>query len=130
METHLTDIGKEKIEKELERLKKLREEKIQELRKLEDSNLGAWNTYGSELCAGSMSNAEEKKEKEIKRIKETVVLLKDVLSGELDISAKNESALRFSMREIHLKIEGLKTKKSVMEAEHTRVIQARGIIMR
>jgi len=41
------------------------EEKKEELRKLKESNKSAWETYGSELCAGDMIAKEEKLEKEI-----------------------------------------------------------------
>ena len=44
--------------------------KKEELRKLEESNRSAWDTYGSELCAGDMSAKE-------KRLQDEIDLLED-----------------------------------------------------
>jgi len=45
------------------------EELEKELSNLKDHHKSAWDTYGSELCAGDMIAQEEKLEKEIKKLK-------------------------------------------------------------
>lgn len=45
------------------------EELEQQLINLKELNKSAWNTYGSELCAGEMLKNERKLEKEIEELK-------------------------------------------------------------
>lgn len=46
------------------------EELKQELKELKESNKSAWDTYGSELCAGGMIAEEKKLEEKIKELEE------------------------------------------------------------
>ena len=50
-------------------MKKTIEELEQELLEMKESHKSAWDTYGSELCAGDMIAQEKKLELEIKREK-------------------------------------------------------------
>ena len=49
----------------------------QSLKKLRESNRSAWDTYGSELCAGGMIAEERALEEKIKKLKEELPFEED-----------------------------------------------------
>ena len=69
--TKFHNVRKKSLKVLTKKKKRLQEAlKKEELRKLEESNRSAWDTYGSELCAGDMSAKE-------KRLQDEIDLLED-----------------------------------------------------
>ncbi|OGN00414.1 MAG: hypothetical protein A2651_01890 [Candidatus Yanofskybacteria bacterium RIFCSPHIGHO2_01_FULL_42_12] len=68
----------------LEKEKRSREFKLSGMR---SDNMAAWNTYGSELCAGGMEADERKIEEEIEDLRRKIVYLKDNLRDDKEPKA-------------------------------------------
>jgi len=60
-----------------------------ELRDKESFHRAAWAEYGSELCTGEMLAEENKIQIEIIRIRRDIILLRNFIKGDLDISEED-----------------------------------------
>ncbi|GEM_PF-1941808 len=86
----MTEVEKARVIVKIDSLKRERIEKQAELVSMQSMHLGAWDTYGSELCAGGMLADEAMLSEKIKGLDDKISILESCISQDPDLLYKKE----------------------------------------